>query len=75
MSNGELINVEEVEQDAPQPTTRLKGESSFIPFLPNVNNEPIIQITGPLGPLHCFIDTGSGVDLIPLSILNHHFPD
>ena len=75
MSNGELINFEDVEQDVPRPTTRLKGESSFIPFLPNVNNEPIIQIAGPLGPLHCFIDTGSGVDLIPLSILNHHFPD
>ena len=49
-------------------------EYNFMPFTKNACNEPILEVYGNSTPFLCFIDTGSGVDLIPRSVLDQHFP-
>ena len=59
---------------SPSPGRRRSLGYNFIPFTHDVNNEPIITLQGNASPFLCFIDTGSGVDLIPRYVLDHHFP-
>ena len=80
LTDGGLVDVSESlastdDCPSPSPNRRDDLEYDFIPFTNNVNNEPILRLRSDKAPFLCFVDTGSGVDLIPRHILDHHFPE
>ena len=57
-----------------QHNIELERKVTLIKFRSKFNDEPIIHIDGPKGKISIYIDTGAQCDLVPLSMLQNHFP-